>query len=59
VVKIFWLLMVLAGLYLTFLEVGMVISESHALKGTNILFFVGLATLGLFLFCFGLLRLRG
>jgi succinate dehydrogenase/fumarate reductase cytochrome b subunit len=57
--KAFWLCITLAGLYLVLIEVGMAISESHALRGTNILFFIGLVSVGLLLFFFGLSRLRG
>jgi len=55
--KSFWLFVTLAGLYLVFIEVGMAISESHALRGTNILFFTVLVLLGLFLFFLGLSKL--
>jgi hypothetical protein len=56
--KVFWLLVALAGLYLVFLEVAMAMSESHALRGTGILFFAVLVALGLVLFCLGLSKLR-
>jgi hypothetical protein len=56
--KAFWLFVTLGGLYLVFLEVGMAISESHAFKGTNILFFAFFVALGLFLFCLGLSKFR-
>jgi len=56
--KAFWLFISLGGLYLVFIEFGMAISESHALRGTNILFFSVLVVLGLFLFFLGLSRLR-
>ncbi len=55
--KALWLIVTLAGLYLVFLEVGMAISEFHALRGTNILFFVAFLALGVFLFCVGLSKL--
>jgi hypothetical protein len=55
--KAFWLLVTLAGLYLVFIEVGMAISEFHALRGTNILFFAVLVALGLFLCVLGLSKL--
>ena len=55
--KAFWLFVTFAGLYLVFLEVGMAISESHAFRGTNILFFFVLVALGVFLIGFGLLKL--
>jgi len=57
--KAFWLFVTLAGLYLVFIEVGMAISESHALRGTNILFFAALVAIGLFLLFRGLSKLFG
>ena len=54
-----WLLVTLAGLYLLFIEVGMAISESHALRGANILIFAVLVGLGLSLSLLGLRKLRG
>ena len=55
--KACWLFVTLAGLYLVFIEVGMAISESHVLRGTNILFFAVFVALGLFLFFLGLSKL--
>ena len=56
--KAFWFFVTLAGLYLVFIEVGMAISESHALRGTNILYFAFFLALGVFLFLLGLSKLR-
>ncbi len=56
--KAFWLFVTFAGLYVVFIEIGMAISESHALRGTNILFFIVLVALGLLLFFLGLSKLR-
>ena len=41
-----------------FLEMGMAISEFHALRGANLLVFAALVLLGLFLVWLGLSRLR-
>ncbi len=57
-VKAWWLLVTLAGGYLVFLEVGMALSEFHALRGANILFFMAFVAIGLFLFFSGFSRLR-
>jgi len=56
-IKAFWLLVAFAGLYLVFLEIGMAISESHALRGTNLLFWAVFFALGFFLIFLGLTRL--
>ena len=42
-----------------FLEIGMAVSESHAFKGGNILFFILGFDLGFYLFSLGLYKLRG
>lgn len=55
--RAFWLLVTLVGLYLVLIEVGMAISESHALRGTNILFFATLVVIGLLLVFGGLSKL--
>ena len=57
-IKAGWLFVTLAGLYLMFLEMGMAISEFHALRGANLLVFAALVLLGLFLVWLGLSRLR-
>jgi hypothetical protein len=48
-----WVLVVLVGLYLVFLEVGMLFSESHVFKGSNIAVFAVFVAVGLFLVFLG------
>lgn len=57
--KGFWILITLAGLYLMFIELGMLVSETHAFEGMGIFFFIMSVALGFFLFFLGVSKLRG